>query len=316
MLIVLMVVAIITAILGRMVLSNEIWMKRVDNGAALIQARQAMRAAQWWTALILEQDDPGYDGLTDIWSQSMPDLPVNAGFIGGHIEDLQARFNVNNLINDAGKPDILAVEKFRRLLFILELNPGIAEAIVDWIDPDDVTSGGSGAEYDYYQALNPGYRTPNRLVYEISELRMVRGISPVVWDVLEPYVTALPLITSVNVNTAAPEVLAAMVTEWGPPLIALGEARRWHGQIDRKPARDLETFAAMALGGPDRIVAPDLSVNTEYFMSHTWLLFGGIEQGLATVYYRNNSRTLMLGQSREFHRKSFSTTDVHAATAR
>jgi general secretion pathway protein K len=145
---------------------------------------------------------------------------------------------------------------------------------------------------------------------------MVRGISQQAWGVLEPYVTALPLITPVNVNTAAPEVLAAMVTEWGPPLIALGEARRWLGQIDQKPAQDLETFAAMALGRPDRIVAQDLSVTTNYFMSHTWLRFGGIEQGLATMYYRNNSHALMLGQYLEFNRNSFNIPIAHATAAR
>ena len=59
---------------------------------------------------------PPTDHLDEIWAQELPGLPIDGGDVWGKIEDMQGRFNVNNLIDDAGEIDEDMLEQFRRLL--------------------------------------------------------------------------------------------------------------------------------------------------------------------------------------------------------
>ena len=49
---VLLVVAVLTAIVSRLTLSNEIWIRQVQGGAAMAQARQVARAAEEWVGFL------------------------------------------------------------------------------------------------------------------------------------------------------------------------------------------------------------------------------------------------------------------------
>ncbi|SHO50892.1 type II secretion system minor pseudopilin GspK [Desulfopila aestuarii] len=53
----------------------------------------------------------------------------------------------------------------------------ISDALIDWLDPDDEESE-FGAESGYYRSLNPAYESRNGPVTEISELLLVKGITP------------------------------------------------------------------------------------------------------------------------------------------
>jgi general secretion pathway protein K len=53
----------------------------------------------------------------------------------------------------------------------------ISGSILDWIDPDDATHIG-GAESDYYQGLNPPYFSKNAPIDDLSELLLIKGITP------------------------------------------------------------------------------------------------------------------------------------------
>jgi DNA uptake protein ComE-like DNA-binding protein len=53
----------------------------------------------------------------------------------------------------------------------------IADAILDWIDPDD-DQRESGAERDYYTTLDPPYAPRNGPLGSIEELLLVRGVTP------------------------------------------------------------------------------------------------------------------------------------------
>ena len=104
------------------------------------QAIQVALGAEGWVGDILRQDkeDDQSDGtatdhLQEIWAQDIPPLPVEgesieAGTVDGSLEDLQGRFNLNNLLNRNGAADEVVYEHFQRLLRVLELDPGLAEA--------------------------------------------------------------------------------------------------------------------------------------------------------------------------------------------
>ena len=94
---------------------------------------------------------------------------------------------------------------------VLGLPAILADALADWIDDDDKPQPRNGAEDEYYLSLDPPYRAANRPMIDIDELALVRGFDTRVRARLSPFIAALPGSTAVNVNTAPPEVLAALV---------------------------------------------------------------------------------------------------------
>ncbi|MEM7540229.1 MAG: type II secretion system minor pseudopilin GspK [Pseudomonadota bacterium] len=108
------------------------------------------------------------------------------------------------------QPWMLAEIQFRLLLAKLDIDPEIVPAILDWIDPDSNTRFPNGAEDEYYGQLDEPYRSANRHFADISELRLVRGITEEIYERLRPFVTVLPITTAINVNTAPIEILMSL----------------------------------------------------------------------------------------------------------
>ena len=55
--------------------------------------------------------------------------------------------------------------------------PAISCAILDWIDPDENTHL-NGAENEEYQRRDPPYYAKNKPIDDLSELLLIRGITP------------------------------------------------------------------------------------------------------------------------------------------
>lgn len=296
---VLLAIAVLTAIVSRLSLSNQVWIRQVEGGTAQAQAGQAARAVEYWVAGILGRDDNEFDGHTDPWARPLPPMPVGWGEVSGRVEDLQGRFNLHNLVTAEGETNPPAVARFRRLLQALELPPGIADAAADWADADSRPTGGWGAEDGFYGGRNPPYLAANRPFGDAAELRLVRRVTADVWQKLRPHVVALPGPTGVNLNTATAPVLAAYIEQWGPPRVAMNQAEQWVKRTDRQPFADKASFASEALGGKDASVPPELTVTTEYFMAHTRFRFGDVDYGLATLYHRGGGEVTIVRHRRE-----------------
>ncbi len=214
-------VAVLTAMLvvtlGTMIAVNLMWIASLDQrrtGAALAgdQALLYLQGAEAWAGDILRQDqiDSPSDHLGEIWAVELAPLPVEGGMISGRIEDLQGRFNLNNLISPQGVEDPLARRQFERLLESLQLDPTLAGVVVDWLDTDTEMSFPGGGEDASYAGVDPPYRTPNAIISTSSELMANVGFDTELFRVLSPYVTALPPGTSLNVNTASVVLLASL----------------------------------------------------------------------------------------------------------
>ena len=215
-------VAVLTAMLvvtlGTMIAVNMMWEASVDQrraaaGLAADQGLAYLQGAEAWAGDILRQDkvdSPQSDHLGELWALEITPLPVDGGAISGRLEDLQGRFNLNNLTTLQGAVDPLAQAQFERLLASLGLDPRLAGVVVDWLDVDADTNFPDGAEDDAYAGVIPPYRTPNWAITSTSELTAMAGIEADGYRVLLPYVTALPPGTRVNVNTASAPVLASL----------------------------------------------------------------------------------------------------------
>ncbi|MCK5091131.1 MAG: type II secretion system minor pseudopilin GspK [Gammaproteobacteria bacterium] len=224
-----LVVALATVAAIAMTSRQQLDIRRTGNTLHADQASLYALGGELWAKDILRKDlksdkndNELIDTLDENWAKTLPPTPIEGGQISGNIEDLQARFNLNNLYKEPSgdqdleenKPIIDAdLEYFKRLLRILELEEQLAQAIADWIDPDTNARFPDGSEDIEYLNMQIPYRTGNTRMASPSELRLIKGVTREVYKKLVPFVSTLPEYTPINVNTASAEIIAALPDE-------------------------------------------------------------------------------------------------------
>jgi general secretion pathway protein K len=180
---------------------------------ALDQAYEVALGAEAWAADFLRQDrqESETDHLGENWAKPLPPLPLDdGGTVEGRLEDMQGRFNVNNLRTPEGTTNEAAVEQLQRILEMLEIEPAWAAAIADWVDSDAQPGFPDGAEDSVYTSLTPPHRTANMTITRTSELMVLDGFGAERYAKLAPFITALPVGTPLNVCTAPGIVLDSL----------------------------------------------------------------------------------------------------------
>jgi general secretion pathway protein K len=266
------VVALAAMVAGAIMVTQSTWARQSELTADRVQAQILVQAGVDWIRAVLSEDRrvSNVDHLGEPWALRLPPLPVENGALEGYIEDQQGLFNLNNLVKD-GKVSLVQLARFRRLLSILGLPPALADALADWIDADSEPQPQDGAEDGYYLALQPPYLAANRPLTDVAELALVRGFDGNVRARLRPFVTALPRFTAVNVNTAPPEVLAALVEG-----LDLDGARALTAQRTRTYFRGVSDFFSQLPGGL-KVATEDITVSSDYFMATLRFTTGGAE---------------------------------------
>lgn len=212
----LLIVALVGSLGAGLVWNNTLDVRRTMTLLFHEQGTQVALGAESWIRNILRDDgiDSQTDHLGELWASELPGLPVDndsvQGVVTGTIEDLQGRFNVNNLLDSNGEVDVDVLEQFRRLLLILEIDPRFAGLTADWIDADQDASFPDGAEDSIYTGLTPPYRAYNNTLSNVTELAALEGMDRDSFNRLLPHITALPGRTDINVNTATPAVLQSL----------------------------------------------------------------------------------------------------------
>ena len=284
------VVALAALAVTAMMVSQSIWARQVELTAEHDQARQLVQAGLDWARAVLSDDrrTSAVDYLGEPWAMQLPPIPVDNGSLTGHIEDQQGKFNLNNLLTD-GKVNLAQLDHFRRLLAVLALPPALADTLADWIDADSTPQPQDGAEDAYYLSLPSPYLAANRPLIDVAELALVRGFDDGVRARLRPFVTALPRFTPVNVNTASPEVLVAVVDG-----LSLDDARALVAQRDRVYFRNLPEFFAQLPHGLS--VSPkNISVSSDYFLVTMQVTIGAAQaRGVALLDRENDGWPVIL----------------------
>jgi len=205
-------VAIATVLAARVGTEAALDLRRTSGIGALNQAWNVALGAEAWAAQILRDDlrDTELDDLTDTWAQPVPPLPIDGGTIEGDLEDMQGRFNLNNLLAADGSIDDAGVERLARLFQLAGVDPRWAGMLADWLDADSVDRFPDGAEDGVYLGQVPPYRTANGPVSTTTELLALPGFSLEDYRRIEPHVAALPAGTRINLCTATPLVLASL----------------------------------------------------------------------------------------------------------
>jgi general secretion pathway protein K len=173
-------------------------------------------------ALLRDAQNSKQTTLAAPWAQPTQPLPITPqddpegepiGTLQGELEDMQGRFNLNNLgrVLTDGKQDPQPLEQFQRLLAAVGVEPKWAALARDWIDADDTPGSPDGAEDQVYTSQIPPYRTGNWPMMSPSELMNLPGFGAERYRLIAPYVTALPdAKVPVNLCTASLVVLESL----------------------------------------------------------------------------------------------------------
>lgn len=273
-------VAIITALLVVMLAASIAAFLLSQQSQALTRTERAGERAQaslyaaptldWARSALfqLQKAGPRVD-LSQPWAQGLNAIPIDGAIASGAMRDEAGLFNLNNLAKLGVRSDA-DVEIFQRLLTRLKLNPDLALAVADWIDSDDEVSGGSGAENGFYMALPNPYRAANQNLVQLEELQRVRGFNTDTINRLRPFVTALPLRTPVNINTAPQEVLAAVL-----PWLAADEITALAKQRQAKPFDDKVAIKEFLKKVPPATIDESLDTGSAFFSVYVAIGNGG-----------------------------------------
>lgn len=289
-------VAIATMLATHVFTRAALDVRRTAGLLALDQGWHVALGAEAWAAEVLKDDydsDAEVDHLGEAWAQPLPPLPVDGGEVRGAVEDMQGRFNLNDLRKSDGTVDDEAVERFGKLLLLVGADPRWAPMMADWVDDDTVTEP-NGAEDGTYLSQNPPYRAANRAVTTTTEMMALPGMTRDEFERIRPYVAALAGRTPINLCTAKAPVLATLVeggTDFGDP--ELLAANRKDGCY---PTRE---FLGSMMGDErvnDLFESKTISVNTEWFRAVTAVRIGTSELTLYSLMLRDtagSSRTVL-----------------------
>jgi general secretion pathway protein K len=232
-------------------------------------ARQLL-AEDW-----INEESRSFDALTEAWAQPLRPFEIEGGHLEVWIEDLGGRFNLNALTGaDRGR----SLQRLRDLFSAAGVQPELADAWKDWIDPDaDVT--GFGAEDGEYLLEEPPHRTPNQPAGHASELMSLKAMDTESYEKLKPVVTALPdEKLRINVNTANAPTLASI-----SPRLPLARAEA----LVESP-REYMTLQAVTSEVPEFADAGDVvSITSAYFEIHARAEVGGSRADLTSIVYRD-----------------------------
>ena len=258
-----LIVAFIATLATSLALGQQIWLRQTQNLMDLAQAELLRQGALDYAAtmLTLEAKNSSIDDLTEQWAKPVA-LPVEGGSVTITVEDAQARFNLNNVLQPDGKPNQEELGVFRRLLADpkINANPALAEALVDWLDGDSTVQPGGAEDLDYLNR-NPPYRAANRRVLaSVDELRLIKDYDADTVNKLRPLVVTLPpnVQSTINVNTAEPRVLAALTN------LSVNQMEQMAKVRASSPYKDKQQFSSQL--PPDTKITGGYDVKTGYFI--------------------------------------------------
>lgn len=300
---------------------------RTENGLLQTRFSAYLQGAETLAAQVLAADgaDSRIDHLQEAWATQLPPFPTDDGWLEVQLIDAQGLYNLNNLSVTGAYHDDLSVspaqrfsEQQKQFIRLLQSFPDyplseaeaieITEATIDWIDADDQPAGPGGAESLYYSAESLALNAANQFVTDASELALVRHMTPALLMRLQPLVTALPMPTALNINTAVPEILSVInaAQDLAPlPPESVSAVAQYRAQTVFADTTELATVPVLqgiggniALNESQGDDATDqsrpYSVASQYFIVHASATIGERTRFMKALLFRdeNGVRTL------------------------
>ena len=284
-----------------------------------------------------ETDHPAED-----WATTDMTAPTDEGWVRAKLEDAQGRFNLNLLLErreitqeerkQAGFNPALPENKYtssqRRFIRLLQALPleepldqsqaiEITEAVMDWLDTDSNPTGFGGAEQNYYDDLEIPYPISNGPMTSVSELALVKGITPQMFVMMKPFLIVLGPTIPININSMRGEMmvmfnekndLTPLEPEDAAELIKLRNERLFPGRDDpdastdpalqqegqgyanpKEFGEDNEVFQRLGLTGENAIDENGLSAKANFLIVVAETMVGEqTRRGLSLLYRERN----------------------------
>ena len=243
------------------------------------KARHYALGLEDWARIFLSKDrkDSSVDHLGEDWAIGIPGLPIEGGFLAGYLEDEQAKFNLNNLLGSEE-----SVNRFKRLCNNLNVDTTFVPALLDWLDDDFEVRYPDGAEENY-----ESYRVANREMVDVSELFLVKNVTPEIFQTLRPYIAALPGPTKLNVNTMSETIF-----------LSLGDDLEADAFIDEREEKEFSDVQDFIQRLQLTLEESGLSVSTNYFSAHGQVTVGEQELSLNSLIYRDSEgKTVIISRT-------------------
>ncbi len=145
-----------------------------------------------------------YDSMPPVWQKQLQQLPTDFGKLSISLEPVDTAFNLNWLVPEA---KFTTAPEFYQpyanwLIKILQHHQLDEEwffTVRDWVTPFSTHARFSDSDYN---TLNPPYQMAHWLLHDDSELRLLKGYSTELFELLGKWITVLPKNSHVNINIA------------------------------------------------------------------------------------------------------------------
>ncbi|PVY78108.1 general secretion pathway protein K [Tamilnaduibacter salinus] len=288
---VLLAMALVVTLVGGMTHHQALRVYKATHQMARIQGQGIAYGAEAFAKQILRQDydedqeeNLFVDSAEEVWAQYSAVVPVEQGrgVVEVQINDLGGRLNLNNLVAATGEVNEQARQRLDRLLTLLEIQSVRPAGVIDWIDSNRQTVNAYGAEDGDYLVMDPPYRAANQPFADVSELRLIEGMTEKAYQALAPYVTALPVSgTGINVNMAAPLLIQSL-----HPNLTASQAESVVQQRADSPFENIEEFMALPEFAGLGLKADGLAVRTRFFDVASRVTYNDNTYRLVTRMYR------------------------------
>jgi len=276
----LLLTALAVSIVAGLFWRQQVQIRLVENERLRLQAQWLLRGALSWERQVLADDDrrSAVDYQGEPWSRplaaTMPVTAANGGEaeLGGALVDAQGRFNLANL-SDEGQIDPIATGAFARLLSGQGINGELAWAVARAIA---ATQRGNDAG------------RPRMRFWQLGDLLAVPGFDAAMVARLRGLVVALPDSTPINLNTAPPEVVAALYN------IPLSQAEALVAERARAYFRDGADLATRSV--TRTLPQPDgqITFSSHYFLARCGVQIGKAELHADALIQRDSGQTWVL----------------------
>ncbi|MFZ9593998.1 MAG: general secretion pathway protein GspK [Burkholderiaceae bacterium] len=277
-----LVVAIAASLAAQVFERQQLAVRTIENRMDASQIRWIERAASDWARLVLRLDarTTTIDHLGEPWAMAIQQTELDPTVYGGaragtkdakavlsgQIQDAQARFNLRNLLQTSDrtasdplqqtpKPSAPDLQALRKLLAAIGLDASLAELIAAY-------------------AVSPGFG-------RAADLLLVPGMDQPIYQRLERYMIVLPQRSSLNINTASPELLHAYL-----PGLDLASAQILVKRREERAFMDLAALKA-SLSLSEELAGDRFTVLSRFFFMEGVIGYGRVSSRARILYDRN-----------------------------
>ena len=259
--------------------------KRYGNHFNTQQAWEYALGGEAWARQQLNEDiekdkkTSRVDHLLEKWAVAGQKMDIEGGSIQIDIYDMQSRFNLNNLITEDGAIDPVQVNILKEMFSYLGVRPAYADMAARWASYADDTD-------NMYDSDKNPYRAGDTQFGSVSEMRQLKDIEMKEYRRMQPFLSALPVPVTININTAPGPVLASM-TDNSEQTVERLKSFIEQRKLQLNGYSSPDNFIS-GMGIQDEEIVDMLGVSSEYFEVRVIVEYNGRKVWLVSTLFRDD----------------------------